>query len=72
MGDLTAAKMRVTNAVLGRHGVHGVGVDAKKQSVNVYISADEGADRRSLLAAIRELAKPFSVHLIEEQRPKIS
>jgi hypothetical protein len=67
--DLTGAKRRVGNAVLGQHGVHGVGTATAAGQVLVHLDPSQGGLPGTVLRQVQSLAKPFGLKVIEEAPP---
>ena len=67
--DLTGAKRRVGNAVLGQHGVHGVGTATAAGQVLVHLDPSQGGLPGTVLQQVQSLAKPFALKIIEEAAP---
>lgn len=65
--ELEAAKGRVKRSVLGRGGVHAVGLRRASNEVVLY-AAGSGANEE-ILAAARDAAAPCQVVVVEEERP---
>jgi hypothetical protein len=68
--ELDAAKGRVKRSVLGRGGVHGVGLRRDANQVVLYAAASGASDE--ILAAARDAAAPCQVVVVEEERPVVS
>ena len=68
--DLTGAKRRVGKAILGQHGVHGVGTATAAGQVVLHLDPSQGGLPGTVLQHVQSLAKPFSLKIIEEEAPK--
>lgn len=68
--ELEAAKGRVKRSVLGRGGVHGVGLRPAANQVVLY-AATSGASEE-ILAAARDAAAPCHLVVVEEERPVVT
>lgn len=68
--ELEAAKGRVKRSVLGRGGVHGVGLRRAANQVVLYAAAS-GASAE-IVAAARDAAAPCRVVVVEEGRPVVT
>ena len=68
--ELDDAKRRVKSRVLGRPGVHAVGLRRLDDQVVVY--ATVGAANETILAAAREAAAPYEVVVVEGERPVVA
>lgn len=69
--QLDSAKRKLRACFLGKAGIHGFGVDRKRESLKVYLDPTPHADRQATLKSLREAAEPFPVILVEEQAPRI-
>lgn len=71
MGDaLEEAKRRLKHRLLGRCGIHAVGIRRAENAVCLYAAAVEDAELTALLPEIEKEVAPLRVLLIEEAPPK--
>lgn len=54
---------------LGKHGVHGVGLDHTNNIINIYVTKNNNSDQKKLLEDISNLAQSHSVRIISEDPP---
>lgn len=65
---LNAAKRRIAEALLGAHGVHGVGLSLKDGAVVLY---HDGGDEKTLRARAVELAPEVKIAFKRADKPGI-
>ena len=70
--SLEAVKNRLRQSYLGTGGIHGVGVSRAKQAIRVYVSEQDAREQRAVLDRLREAAKPFSIIVVREERPRVA
>lgn len=68
--ELEAAKGRVKRSVLGRGGVHGVGLRRAANQVVLY-AATSGASEE-VVAAARDAAAPCQLVVVEGEKPVVT
>ena len=71
MGDpLEQAKRRLKHRLLGRCGIHAVGIRRAENAVCLYTAAVKNPELTDLLPEIEKDIAPLRVLLIEEAPPK--
>jgi hypothetical protein len=68
--SLDAAKSRVADRVLGRDGVHGVGLRHAGERIVLY--AGTGGASEEVVRVAREAAAPYRIVVVEEERPRLA
>jgi hypothetical protein len=66
---LDAAKKELSEAFLGRGGIHAVGVNRSQKAIRLYVHSGAGQERDRVIEEARRAATPFSVVVVEEQPP---
>lgn len=69
---LVEAKRRVSRAVLGRNGIHGVGTVGLRGLVILHIDPNSGGLPDGLLNQARALAQPFDLCVVEDEEPTVA
>jgi hypothetical protein len=68
---LQETKSRLASTMLGRSGVHGFGLNRKRQVIKIYLTADSSLEQSRVIAAIEREAHPFLVE-VENTVPAVA
>jgi hypothetical protein len=63
-------KKLLAKRFLGKGGIHAVGVSRPQQSIRVYVSP--GLEQTDVLEELRNLAAPYNVIVVHDERPSIT
>lgn len=66
---LDSVKEKLSEAFLGRGGIHAVGIRRSQNAICLYVHSDPGEERDRVIEEARRAAAPFSVVIIEERPP---
>jgi hypothetical protein len=66
---IETVRRRLRQEFLGKAGIHGLGASRAEQAIRVYVDPDAPADLESVLERVRQSASPFSVSVVQEERP---
>ena len=70
--DIAIAKRRVSEGILGRHGVHGVGTAGTAGEVVLRVDPKAGGLPDTVLREAALLARPFGLRVVEEPGPELA
>jgi hypothetical protein len=70
--SLDELKSQLSREILGKGGVHGLGVSRSKNALRVYIHPADAKEQQVTLEKIRAAAGPFQVIVETEQAPMIA
>jgi hypothetical protein len=68
--NLDARRHQVENALIGREGIHGVGVRHRDATIYIYVD-DATRVKPALLREIEAAAQPYPVALVTARRPEL-
>jgi len=66
---LETVKEKLSEAFLGRGGIHAVGIRRSQNAIALYVHSAPGEARDRVIEEARRAAAPFSVVVIEERPP---
>lgn len=66
---IDSVKKKLSEAFLGRGGVHAIGIRRPQNAIVLYLHAPASAERDRVIEEARRAAAPFAVVVVEEGSP---
>ncbi len=66
---LDSVKKKLSEAFLGRGGIHAIGIRRSQNAIALYLHSPPGEERDRVIEEARRAAAPFAVVVVEEGPP---